>query len=128
MRALKVSIDGRRVGLYVPPEGAPFAAMIANIPRKYMRAHITSGTSSESWQWQLPDIQLGQTISFRMVEAEPGSGIAPQFVRRRTRDEIVENKRLAAEAYQEAGRASSTRGGQGSNRRLKGPRPKRHAP
>jgi hypothetical protein len=70
MKALEVSIDGKVIGTYVPPKGSTFAAMVANIPRRYMRAHLTSGNNTETWQWQLPDVKHGQTISFRMVEAK----------------------------------------------------------
>ena len=83
MYALEVSIDGKLVGVYVPPSDSPFAAMVGNIPRTYMRAHIMTGNDKESWQWQLPDIQPGQCISFRLIEAPVGSGVPPQFVRPR---------------------------------------------
>ena len=56
MKALKVLIDGEPVGVYVPPVGATFTAMVGNIPRKYMRADIMTGTDAESWQWQLDEI------------------------------------------------------------------------
>ena len=35
MKAHEVSIDGKVIGVYIPPEGEPFAAMIGNIPRTY---------------------------------------------------------------------------------------------
>src|SRR5688572_21162537 len=104
MKALEVLIDGEPIGVYVPPHGASFAAMVGNIPRKYMRAHIMTGTDDESWQWQLPDIQPEQLISFRMVEAPAGSGIPPHFVRRRDPREAAENKREAAKLYAKAKR------------------------
>jgi len=75
MKALEVSIDGKIIGIYVPPEGRPFSAMVANIPRKYVRAQVLASTDEESWQWQLPDISEGQSITFRMVEAPPGDGV-----------------------------------------------------
>ena len=43
MKSLEVPINGKVVGIFVPPKGAVFAAMLGNIPRKYMRAHIHSG-------------------------------------------------------------------------------------
>ncbi len=49
MNALEVLINGKRVGVYVPPEGCTFAAMVGNIPRTYMRAHIMTGSDSENW-------------------------------------------------------------------------------
>ena len=99
MKALEVSIDGKVIGTFVPPADEPFVAGVGNIPGTYMRAHIMSGKDAELWQWQLPDVNEGQTISFRMVEAEAGSGIPPQFVRQRDPEEIVEIKRLAEEGY-----------------------------
>jgi hypothetical protein len=63
-----------------------------------------TGTDEESWQWQLPDIQAGQVISFRMVEASSGTGVPPQFVRSRAPREIAENKREAAKLFAEAKR------------------------
>lgn len=102
MKALEVLIDGQPIGVYVPPEGETFAAMVGNIPRKYMRAHILTGTDKESWQWQLPDIHPGQVISFRMIEAPAGSGIPPQFVRSRDPKEVAKGKREAAKLYAKA--------------------------
>src|SRR5258708_666711 len=102
MKALEVSIDGKVIGLFVPPRGSTFAAMIGNIPRRYMRAQIMSGNETESWQWQLPDVKSGQQISFRMVEAKKGSGTPPHFVRPRQPTEVSETKRLATEAYAKA--------------------------
>ena len=99
MNALEVLINRKRVGVYVPPEGCTFAAMVGNIPRTYMRAHIMTGNDSENWQWQLPDIQPGQLISFRLVEAPIGSGVPPQFVRPRDPREVEETKKEAREAY-----------------------------
>jgi hypothetical protein len=106
MKALEVSVDGKVIGIFVPPEGKPFAAMVGNIPRSYMRAHVMSGSETESWQWQLPDISEGQTISFRMVEAAPGSGIPPQHVRQRDTEEVDEIKRTAAEGIRDASLAT----------------------
>jgi hypothetical protein len=102
MKGLEVSIDGRVIGTYVPPKGGTFAAMVGNIPLRYMRAHIVSGTETESWQWQLPDIQQGQTISFRMIEAKTGSGVPPQVVRARDPSEVARLRRLAAEGHTKA--------------------------
>jgi hypothetical protein len=102
MKALEVSLDGRVIGIFVPPPGEPFVAMVGNIPRSYMRAHVVSGNLSESWQWQLPDVSEGQTISFRMIEAAAGSGIPPQYVRERDPEEIEESKRMAAECLEQA--------------------------
>ena len=109
MNAVEVSIDGERIGVYVPPKGACFSAMVANIPRIYMRAHIMSGNDSESWQWQLPDIQPGQIISFRMVEASVGSGVPPHFIRPRDPREVAENKREAEKLYAKARREMDAR-------------------
>src|SRR3972149_4996358 len=77
MKALEVCIDGQVVGLYVPPAGKTFAAMLGNIPRTYMRAHVTSGTDEESWKWQLPDVKEGQVISFRGISRSLSSRGAP---------------------------------------------------
>jgi hypothetical protein len=89
MKALEVSVDGKAIGIFVPPEGKPFVAGVGNIPGSYMRAHIMSGNDTECWRRQLPDVNEGQTISFRMIEAEPGSGIPPQYVRQREPEEIA---------------------------------------
>ena len=102
MKALQVSIDGTLIGVLVPPDGCPFAAMVGNIPKHYLRAHIMSGTDAESWQWQLPDISEGQMISFCMVDAKPGSGVPPHFIRPRGPAEVSENKRRAKAAYEKA--------------------------
>lgn len=102
MKALQVSSDGEVIGVFLPPEGCPFAAMVGNIPKHYMRAHIMSGTDAESWQWKLPDISEGQTICFCMVDAKPGSGVPPHFIRPIDPAEVSENKRRAKAAYEKA--------------------------
>jgi hypothetical protein len=99
MNAVEVLIDGKRVGTYVPPEGSSFAVMVGNVPRTYMRAHITAMSDAESWQWQLPDIKPGQLISFRQINALAGSGVPPQFVRPRDPREVAENRREAKKLY-----------------------------
>lgn len=119
MKALEVSIDGEVVGIFVPPEGESFAAMVGNIPRTYMRAHIMSGTDTENWQWQLPDIRKGQSITFRMVEARPGSGIPPHFVRQRDPREVARTKRLAAKAHTRALKERAVKGSRSRGKRRK---------
>jgi hypothetical protein len=109
MNALEVLINGKRVGVYVPPEGCTFAAMVGNIPRAYMRAHIMTRNDSESWQWQLPDIKPRQLISFRQISAPLGSGVPPQFVRPRDPREVAENKREAKKLYAKARREMAAR-------------------
>lgn len=76
MKALKVTIDGHLIGMFGAPDERPWIAMMANLPRTYMRAHIMTETSTESWQWQLPNIQEGECIEFRIVDAAP-SDIPP---------------------------------------------------
>jgi hypothetical protein len=80
VKALEVSLDGTPLGLFVPPLGEPFAVFVGNIPRRYMRVQVVSGTKAESWSWQLPDVQEGQVPSLGMVEAKPGSGRPPQSI------------------------------------------------
>jgi hypothetical protein len=109
MNAVEVLINGKRVGIYVPPIGAPFFASVGNIPQKYMRANIMTGNDSESWQWQLPDIKPGQLISFRQVKAPIGSGVPPQFVRPRDPREVAENKREAKKLYAKVKREMAAR-------------------
>ena len=102
MNALEVSIDGKRIGIYVPPDGCSFAAMVGNVPRAYMRAHIMTSSGVESWQWQLPDVKPGQRISFRQIEAPTGSGVPPQFVRSRDPSEVKKHKREGTKLYMKA--------------------------
>ena len=110
MKALEVSIDGKVIGVYVPPEGEVFAAWVGNIPRTYMRAHVMSGTETESWQWQLPDLQEGQVISFRLLEAEPGTGVPPQYVEPRDPADVAKTRKLAKEAHARAMQDRNTEG------------------
>jgi hypothetical protein len=109
MNAVEVLIDGKRVGIYVPPEGSSFGAMVGNVPRTYMRAHIMAMSDAESWQWQLPDIKPGQVISFRQVEAPAGSGVPAQFVRSRDPEEVAENRREAKKLHAKAKREMAAR-------------------
>jgi hypothetical protein len=75
---------------------------VANIPRTYMRAQILASNDAERWQWQLPDVEEGQAISFRMIEAERENGAPPDRVTKQDPEEIAESKRLAREAYERA--------------------------
>ena len=77
VKAVEVSLDGEPLGVFVPPVGEAFAVFVGNIPRTYMRVQVVSGTKTESWSWQLPDVKEGQLLSLRMVEAVPGSGRPP---------------------------------------------------
>ena len=95
--ALEVSIDGKVVGIYVPPAGKCFSAMLANIPKTYMRAQVISGSDNEDWYWQLPDIEEGQIISFRMIHATQDEGVPPERVVPRNRDEYEKLHKLAKE-------------------------------
>jgi hypothetical protein len=104
IKALEVSIDGVVYGVYVPAAGHPFSAVVGNIPRKYMRAQVLGGSDTESWQWQLPDIQEGQAITFRMIEAEEEDGVPPQFVRQISAEEKTENEREGKRLHEEAKR------------------------
>jgi hypothetical protein len=78
-KALEVTIDGKIIGVYVPGSGRCFSAILGNIPRKYMRAQVLSSSDQDNWYWQLPDINEGQTISFRMIETSE-KGVPPQRV------------------------------------------------
>lgn len=109
MNALEVLINGKRVGIYVPPAGSSFGAMVGNIPRTYMRAHIMTSNDAESWQWQLPNIKPGQLISFRQVRAPVGSGVPPQFVRPRDPREVAEKEREAKKLYARARKEMAAR-------------------
>jgi hypothetical protein len=116
MKALRVMVDGDLVGIFVPPEGGSFVARVGNIPRRYMRVHISAGTLEESWHWQLPDVQPNQTISFQMIEAELGTGVEPHQIRQTHPDEVEQIKKLApvlmAKAFEEQA---------AEKRRLRGP-------
>ncbi len=57
VKAVEVSLDGVPVGVFVPPAGGAFMVFVGNIPRTYMRAQVLSGTKTESWSWQLPDVK-----------------------------------------------------------------------
>src|SRR5216684_1677376 len=104
MNAVEVLINGKRVGICVPPKGSYFVARVGNIPRTYMRAHIMTSNDVESWQWQLPDIKPGQLISFRQIKAPTGSGVPPQIVRPRDPREVADKKREAKKLYAKAKR------------------------
>jgi hypothetical protein len=94
MKALEVLLDGEVLGTFIPPKGGWFVASVGNIPRTYMRANIRAGTLKERWQWQLPDIQEGQLVAFRMVEAKPATGVTPHRVRKVNRAESEEFEKM----------------------------------
>jgi hypothetical protein len=82
-KALEVLIDGEHYGIFVPQRDAKFGAFVGNNPETYMRAYILCADEEETSSWQLPDIEQGQVISFRMVDAESGSGVPPHEIRKR---------------------------------------------
>jgi hypothetical protein len=102
VKALEVSIKGKIVGIYVPAKGHTFCAMIANVPKSYMRAQVISGSDSENWYWQLPDIKEGQVISFKMIEATADDGVPPQRVVEKDPEAVNENKLQAKKLYKKA--------------------------
>jgi|SRR3989344_6711229 len=99
MKALEVLVNGKAIGLYVPPEGECFSAIVANVPRTYMRAQVLAGSESENWQWQLPDIQEGETIAFRLVETNGRTGVPPHRVTPKDPKQVREIKKEAARAW-----------------------------
>ena len=99
MKALEVFVNGKAVGLYVPPEGECFSVIVANVPRTYMRAQVMSGNKTENWYWQLPDINEGETITFRLVEANGRAGIPPQRTEPKNSKKTKVLKRKAAKAW-----------------------------
>lgn len=102
MKALEVSINGNVIGVFAPPNGEPFCAMIGNIPKMYMRAQVLASNDVEQWQWQLPDVQEGQVISFRMIEANRDSAVPPHRITKRDPEEVAEIKKMAKEGYKRA--------------------------
>ena len=111
MKALEVLVNGKAIGLYVPPEGECFSAIVANIPRTYMRAQVMSGSKTESWQWQLPDINEGETIAFRLVEANGRAGVPPQRIEPKVAKKTKALKRKAAKAWTRAKKEMKKSGG-----------------
>lgn len=102
MKALEVLLNGKVIGLYVPPEDECFSVMMANIPRTYMRAQVASGNQTESWYWQLPDINENDIIAFRLVEANGRAGVPPQRIEPKDPKETAALKRKAAKAWARA--------------------------
>lgn len=102
MKALEVLINDKAIGFYVPPEGECFSVMMANIPRTYMRAQVMSGNQTESWYWQLPDINENDTIAFRLVETNGRTGIPPQRVEPKDSTKTKALQRKAASAWARA--------------------------
>lgn len=101
-KALEVKIDGELVGVFVPPDHKPFGVMLGNVPISYMRCQVTTGSDEESWYWQLPDLQEGQEITFKLIDAEPGSGLSPDRVETKDPKQLEKRKAAAAEAYKRA--------------------------
>jgi hypothetical protein len=77
VKAIEVALDGEVIGTCVPPPGGCFVVHVGNIPRSHMRVHVMSSTETETWSWQLADVKERQTLSLRMVDARPGSGLTP---------------------------------------------------
>lgn len=99
MKALEVLVNGKAVGLYIPSEGECFSVIVANVPRTYMRAQVMSGNKTENWYWQLPDINEGETITFRLVEADGRAGVPPQRIVPKNAKQTKAFKRKAAKAW-----------------------------
>ena len=112
MKALEVLVNGKAIGLYVPPEGECFSVILANVPRTYMRAQVMSGSKTENWQWQLPDINEGETIAFRLVETNGRAGVPPQRIEPKSPKKTKALKRKAAKAWTHAKKAMKSARGQ----------------
>lgn len=108
MKALEVLVNGKAIGLYVPPEGECFNVIVANVPRTYMRAQVLSGNKTESWQWQLPDINEGETIAFRLVEANGRAGVPAQRIEPKAAKKTKALKRKVAKAWARAKKETKT--------------------
>jgi hypothetical protein len=79
-KALEVTIDGKIIGLYVPGAGKCFSASLGNWPKTHMEAHVHSGSDQEDWHWELPNINEGQIISFKIIETSE-KGVPPQNIK-----------------------------------------------
>lgn len=101
-RAIEVLVDGQRVRLLQAPDGGPASVQLANVPGDHMRVWAHASSDDETWQWQLPDIQDGQTISFRVIQAEQHEITSPQEVEKRDPEQVAEGKRRAKEWLKEA--------------------------
>jgi hypothetical protein len=101
-KALEVLIDGKHLGYFVPPEGSAFGVMVGNVPIHYMRAQVSTGGASESWYWQLPDIEEGQDLTLRLVDVDASQGRPPARIEAIDASRQEEIKRMAREAAQKA--------------------------
>ena len=110
MKVLEVKLGRRIVGLFVPPVGGSFSAMLANVPQTYMRAFVTAGDGRETWRWQLPDIKEGERLSFRMIDAPSGTtGVKPHEVQIVPPKERARIKAMARRGYARAMRERAAR-------------------
>ena len=89
------------------PGGYVVGASLANVPRTYMRAFVSSSSDKEEHFWQLPDIAENQRVSFRLVRV--ASGDAPLRIRRRTASELRRLRAQGKRAYARAVRASAAK-------------------
>ncbi|MDY7026417.1 MAG: hypothetical protein SVC26_08795 [Pseudomonadota bacterium] len=101
-KSLEVKIDGEVVGVFVPPDENCIGVMLGNVPIAYMRCQIASGNDAESWYWQLPGIQEGQEISFKLIEATAEDGVPPARIEAKDPEQVAERKAAAREAYKKA--------------------------
>ncbi|WP_137010776.1 hypothetical protein [Ectopseudomonas oleovorans] len=96
-RAIEVLLDGKRVMLLQAPDGGPASVQLANVQENYMRAWAHASSDEEVWRWQLPNIQDGQAISFRVIQAEADDISPPQEVEKRDPEQVAAGKQRAKE-------------------------------
>jgi len=101
-RAIEVLIDGKRVGLLQGRGGKSVGINVGNIPKDHMRVWANSNDDEESWYWQMPDVQDGQTVSFRIIEAEEHEISKPYQKEKRDPEEVAKSKMEARKLFKKA--------------------------
>ena len=101
-RAIEVLVNGKRAGILQARSGSPVGVTVANIPNDHMRVWAYGSDDEETWYWQMPDIQDGETVSFRVIEANESEISKPYEIEKRDPEEVAESKRRAKEMREKA--------------------------
>lgn len=52
------------------PKNGGFDFMLSNVPLDHARCFVMAGNEEEDWNWQLPDLQFGESIKLELVETD----------------------------------------------------------
>lgn len=63
-------MNGEKFARCSSPKDGTFSAIVGDIPRDHARAFCMASNEEERWQWQFPDLNEGDEISFKIIKTD----------------------------------------------------------